>query len=240
MEQTTSAMSPESGSELRFGALATTHGAKVASMIVGRTVAGVALGTLAGIAAFAVPYALGWYSVGSGAITYAVWLLLPAFVALGSAAFGYAGFRLGTGRAGTYLLIDTGYLGKLVGSLVERIIARAKASSAAEAIEGSVTEALREDGDARSNHTMVGGFMARLKARVFQLVKAQLAERFAEHRGSPDHSDLDSAARGLVVDKIVDAVRDRIESNATGAARLWIIVALAILIAVPALFLALG
>jgi len=234
MEQPQSTVSPESGATLRFGALAKTHGAKMAAMITGKTIAGVVLGMLIGVAAFAVPYALGWYSVGSGAVAYAVWLLLPAFVVLGSAAYGYAGFRLGTGRAGTYLLIDTGYLGKLVGSLVERIMVRAKATSAAQAIESSVKDALSEDDDARSNHTMLGGFLARLKARVFRLVKAQLAERFPEHR------DMDSAARALVVDKIVEAVRDRIESIARGAARLWVIVATAIMLAVPALFLALG
>jgi hypothetical protein len=202
-------------------------------MIVGRAAAGAAVGILVGILAFVLPYSWGVYSVGGGVLAYAVWLLLPTFAVLGGVAFGYAGFRLGTARAGTYLLIDTGYLESLMGSLVDRVSTRLKSSSAVEAIDSSVQEAICNDDDLRSDNTMAGSFVARLKARVYRMVKKQLADRFP-------HQDMDEAARALLVEKVVEIVQDHIESNAKQTARLIAIAALTFFVAVPSLFLALG
>lgn len=221
------------GNELRFGSVAAVHGARVAPMIVGRTAAGITVGIIAGTLAFALPYSWGAYSPGGGVAAGAVWLLLPVFAFLGAAAFGYAGFRLGTVRAGTYLLIDTGYLEGLLGSLVDRVSERMKGSPLAVAVDSSVQEAICNDDDLRADDTMAGGFVARLKARVYRLVLEQLGDRFPRQ-------DMNAGAKALLVDKIVENVRDDLEASSTQTARLIAIATLTLFVAVPSLFLALG
>lgn len=90
--------------------------ARAAGSFVARTLAGVGLGLLLGVAVFAVERAAGW--LGGGALG---WLMLPLY-ALGAAAL--LGFIFGLGavrRAATALLVDSGALRRMIERGLDRV-----------------------------------------------------------------------------------------------------------------------
>lgn len=101
--------------------------ANAAGAVLTRTLGGIWIGGVIGAAVFAGEKAAGWLAAASGWGTLGVWLLLPLYMAGAAAAVGYAGFWSGVRQAARVILLDNGWLRRVV----ERGLARARQAAAA-------------------------------------------------------------------------------------------------------------
>lgn len=81
--------------------------------VVGRTIGGVALGVLFGVAVFALERGLGWLG-GDGWRGVVSWLMLPLFAFAGAAVLGFSFAIGGLRRAARRLVVDSGLLRRMV------------------------------------------------------------------------------------------------------------------------------
>jgi hypothetical protein len=99
--------------------------ANAAGAVLTRTLGGVGLGLVLGVAVFASEKWAGLLDAATTGGRVVVWLLLPLYMAAAAGAVGYFGFWSGIRQAARVILIDSGALRRMV----DKLLARAKKAS---------------------------------------------------------------------------------------------------------------
>ncbi|HUQ08266.1 MAG TPA: hypothetical protein VM261_37495 [Kofleriaceae bacterium] len=115
--------------------------ANAAGAVLTRTIGGIWLGGVVGVAVFAGEKWAGWLDASSGWGSVVVWLLLPLYIAAAAGAVGYWGFWSGIRQAARVILIDSGALRRMVDKLLARARRSADARAAADARAGGAEAA---------------------------------------------------------------------------------------------------
>ncbi|MCE9576074.1 MAG: hypothetical protein K8W52_23180 [Deltaproteobacteria bacterium] len=143
-------------------------------------VRGGAIGGVAGVSAFAVQMALGWY--GNGGWALAAWLLMPVFGGVAAVVGLYVGGVLGARRAAHALLRESG----LLAAMVERV---ADAHDTA----AEIAAMQRDDGDLRSKSPV-----AQRVKRVAYPMLARLAGEAGGVVGEAMPARVDAMAKAMI------------------------------------------
>jgi hypothetical protein len=110
--------------------------ANAAGAVLTRTIGGIGLGLVLGVAVFAGEKWAGLLDAATTGGRIVVWLLLPLYMAAAAGAVGYFGFWSGIRQAARVILIDSGALRRMV----DRILARARKSADARAAADAAAE----------------------------------------------------------------------------------------------------